>query len=41
MVALPNQAVGLEHDEVTVAEVLREQGYKTGLVGKWHQGEQR
>ena len=26
-------------DETTIAEVLRDAGYKTGLFGKWHNGE--
>ncbi len=29
---------GLNRDEVTIARVLREQGYATGHVGKWHLG---
>ena len=28
----------LRHDEITIAERLRENGYATGLVGKWHCG---
>lgn len=33
------QRVGLMVDDVTIAEVLKEEGYKTGLVGKWGIGE--
>jgi arylsulfatase A len=39
-VLFPSAAVGLHPDEVTIAEVLREAGYRTGCVGKWHLGDQ-
>jgi arylsulfatase A len=39
-VLFPDSAVGLHPDEVTVAEVLRGQGYATACIGKWHLGDQ-
>jgi arylsulfatase A len=31
---------GLHPDEITIAEALKEQGYATACVGKWHLGDQ-
>ncbi|HOX03610.1 MAG TPA: sulfatase [Candidatus Paceibacterota bacterium] len=39
-VLFPGNAIGLAPAEITVAEVLRSAGYATGLVGKWHLGDQ-
>ena len=40
-VLFPGAAVGLNPDEVTIAEVLKGAGYATGCIGKWHLGDQR
>jgi arylsulfatase A len=37
-VFFPDSTGGLDPAEITIAEVLREQGYLTALVGKWHLG---
>lgn len=36
----PVSQYGLHPDEITVAEVLKEQSYATAIVGKWHLGDQ-
>lgn len=37
-VFFPESYTGMPQSEVTIAEMLREQGYKTSIVGKWHLG---
>ncbi len=39
-VLFPGQPVGLNPDEITIADLLRQQGYATKIVGKWHCGDQ-
>ena len=39
-VLFPGQGLGLNPDEITVASLLKEQGYATQIVGKWHCGDQ-
>ncbi len=36
----PISPYGLNPDEITIAEILREQGYATTCIGKWHLGDQ-
>ncbi len=40
-VLFPVAKKGLHPDEITVAEVLKKQGYKTACIGKWHLGDQK
>ncbi|MEL7118914.1 MAG: sulfatase [Bacteroidota bacterium] len=37
-VFFPTSWTGMSPDEVTLAEVLQQEGYHTGIVGKWHLG---
>jgi arylsulfatase len=37
-VLFPNSVDGLDLDEQTLADILRQKGYKTACVGKWHLG---
>jgi arylsulfatase A len=39
-VLFPAEANGLDPSEITIAELLKEQGYSTGIIGKWHLGDQ-
>ena len=34
----PSATVGLNPDEITIAEMLKANGYATGIYGKWHLG---
>jgi arylsulfatase A len=34
----PESLQGMDPEEVTIAEILKDAGYATGLVGKWHLG---
>lgn len=39
-VLFPSSSIGLHPDEVTIAELLKQKGYATACVGKWHLGDQ-
>lgn len=36
---MPNSKEGLHTDETTIAEMLKANGYHTGIFGKWHLGD--
>jgi len=36
---LPRAKTGIHPNEITIAEILRDQGYATAIVGKWHLGD--
>jgi arylsulfatase A-like enzyme len=35
----PPNPFWMEHEEITIAEALREQNYRTAYIGKWHLGD--
>ncbi|MBK1879746.1 sulfatase-like hydrolase/transferase [Pelagicoccus mobilis] len=37
-VYFPESFTGMPTNEITIAQVLKKAGYKTGIVGKWHLG---
>ncbi len=37
-VLFPNSKVGLNTEEITLAEVVKQKGYATACIGKWHLG---
>jgi arylsulfatase A-like enzyme len=39
-VLFPIAKKGLNPEEITIAEILKEQGYATACIGKWHLGDQ-
>lgn len=40
-VLFPGQGVGLNPEETTIARVLKNAGYTTKIIGKWHCGDQK
>ncbi len=38
-VLFPNSERGIKKGEMTLAEMFKNKGYKTGMVGKWHLGD--
>jgi len=39
-VLFPDSKEGISQDEILVTEILKDQGYQTALIGKWHLGYQ-
>lgn len=37
----PNSKSGIHKDEMTIAELVRQKGYRTAIFGKWHLGDLR
>ena len=40
VVLLPGDPIGLSTEETTISSILKQQGYVTKMVGKWHLGDQ-
>lgn len=40
-VCFPNEKRGLNPDEFTIGDAMKSVGYRTGIFGKWHLGDQR
>ncbi len=40
-VIAPGRNIGINPDEYTIAEMFKEQGYRTAAFGKWHVGDQK
>jgi arylsulfatase len=38
---MPHSEIGLNPDEVNLARLLKNKGYKTSMIGKWHLGDAR
>ncbi|CAH0995501.1 N-acetylgalactosamine-6-O-sulfatase [Emticicia aquatica] len=38
---MPNSKIGIGQNEMTIAEMLKQKGYATGIFGKWHLGHQK
>jgi len=38
-VLCPPNPFWMEHEEITIAEALKDAGYKSGYIGKWHLGD--
>ncbi len=41
IVFFPGEPKGLNPTEITIAEMLKEKGYATACIGKWHLGDQK